>query len=79
MITSIKKTRESISGWGRRNFSTSEIYFPENPNEVQQIIKNKFNSIISRGLGRSYGDPAQCENGLVVNTSNMNFMELNKG
>ena len=54
------KKLKHISGWGNTNPVEVEIISPKTIEEIQKIIINsKPKSIISRGLGRSYGDAAQ--------------------
>ena len=49
----MKKT--SISGWGNNRKVYTKVLKPNNILEIQNILKSK-KKIISRGLGRSYGD-----------------------
>ncbi len=57
-----------IYGWGRNSFSDSQITTPDNPEEIIDCINAK-NNIITRGLGRSYGDSAN--NFEILNTRNL--------
>lgn len=52
-----------LSGWGN-NFSIfSNVYNPENNDEIINIIlKDKISNFITRGLGRSYGDSSLADN-----------------
>jgi len=51
---------KTISGWGKTNKVESKIIQPKTIEEVQNLIKSSStHSLISRGLGRSYGDAAQ--------------------
>ena len=57
----------NISGWGKNNIINSEIVYPENDAEIIKIIKSlKNGSIITRGLGRSYGDMSLNKNALSL-------------
>jgi decaprenylphospho-beta-D-ribofuranose 2-oxidase len=57
----------NISGWGNNNIINSEIVYPENDEEIIKIIKSLNNdSIITRGLGRSYGDMSLNRNALSL-------------
>ena len=57
----------SVSGWGRHNPANVKIINPPSIQQLGEIIKNaKKKSIISRGLGRSYGDAAQLDNELAI-------------
>ncbi len=73
---------QKISGWGRYPFSKSKIYVPSEISQIQEIIfESSSKSIIGRGLGRSYGNPAQRDKGNVVdlklfNNITVDFDEL---
>ena len=79
MTKNIKTISKSISGWGRNSKALVNILNPENMEEIQEIISDsEQNSIIVRGLGRSYGDAAQLSNGYVMNLNSINHIHLNK-
>ena len=78
MNLEIKVESKSLSGWGRTNYSTASIYTPKDKEQIKNLIDKKVNPLISRGLGRSYGDPAQCEGGNVIDTKNLNSLNLDK-
>ncbi len=76
-MNSIEPNQQILSGWGNTKLSNSKIFFPKDLDDVKNIVK-KNNQIIPRGMGRSYGDPAQCDNGYVLDTSNLQSFSLNK-
>ena len=46
-----------IAGWGNNNIIRSDFFYPKNEQEIIEILKKLNNEgIITRGLGRSYGD-----------------------
>ncbi|WP_288250252.1 FAD-binding oxidoreductase [uncultured Prochlorococcus sp.] len=68
---------QKISGWGGYPFSDSKIYVPSEISQLQEIISESSpKSIIGRGLGRSYGNPAQRQNGNVVDLRLFNKISL---
>ena len=74
-----KNSIESISGWGRHNAAKAKIINPVDLVQLEKIIKNaKKKSVISRGLGRSYGDAAQLDNELVIDLKLFNHISVNK-
>ena len=53
----------SLSGWGNNLSTFSNVYNPENNDEIINIIlKDKISNFITRGLGRSYGDSSLADN-----------------
>ena len=59
--------KEKISGWGRRKSVTSKLLSFKNNDQFINLLKGKkFQPMIMRGLGRSYGDAAQLEDKYVV-------------
>jgi len=57
----------NITGWGNNHIIDSKIVYPKNDEEIIQIIKLlKNDSIITRGLGRSYGDISLNKNTLSL-------------
>ena len=76
MLNNIQQKTELISGWGRTKSIQSNILLPHNDEQVSEIIKSSnYSSIIPRGLGRSYGDAAQCCVGKVLDLRNLNKIE----
>ena len=68
---------KSLSGWGCAFYSNSKVYSPNSISEIQELIKSsKDERIIARGLGRSYGNPAQCKNGIVLDMNLLNHITL---
>ncbi len=79
MTENLKNCSKTLSGWGRNSKALVKILNPKGKEELQDIISNsKKNSIIARGLGRSYGDAAQLNNGSVINLDYFQHVYLNK-
>jgi FAD/FMN-containing dehydrogenase len=53
-----------LAGWGANLRSRCKLVEPEVPGEVRKQLQAR--RLIARGLGRSYGDPALNDGGLVV-------------
>ncbi len=71
--------KQVIQGWGRNISAEVNIFEPENEKILREIILNsEKESLIARGLGRSYGDSAQLHNKNVVSLKRLHAFELDK-
>jgi len=66
---------EQLGGWGNYPVLSGNVYRPEKISEVRELVTgNEQSSLITRGLGRSYGDAALNEKSGVMLYERLNRM-----
>ena len=63
-----------LSGWGRTAPTTALVRRPVDVSSVMASFDGHSGGVIARGLGRSYGDAAQCTGGLTLDTSGLSHI-----
>ena len=68
---------ETLQGWGRFRSSRSLVHRPTAVEYIQRLVQGaESGGLITRGLGRSYGDAAQASDAAVLDLGAFNAIQL---
>jgi decaprenylphospho-beta-D-ribofuranose 2-oxidase len=77
MTATLTGTTTSLTGWGRTDPSSALVCVPSTVNQIQSTVAAATpGSLIARGLGRAYGNPAQCGGGTVLELTGLDAIQL---
>jgi len=71
--------KQTLTGWGRTAPSIAQVCQPNGLAQIQGLIEAAAPaSLIPRGLGRAYGNPAQCADGTVLDLAAFDQISLDR-
>ncbi len=69
------KQKKIITGWGKTKSADVKVFEPKTIDELQKIInESRPESLIPRGLGRSYGDASLLDKGSIIDINKFNHI-----
>ena len=74
MTFAIEISPEPLCGWGRTTSTTALVSRPVDIASIELALRTQSDGVIARGLGRSYGDAAQCSGGLTIDTAGLSHI-----